>query len=178
MKKTKRNLLILLIFFGFFLVTFAVIIKYNTVIISETKKNNTVAKNQDFPVYRNFDCIPSSANPEIGWVIDVIDGDSIKAEIDGKAVEIRYIGINTPEYYSAERDAAEKATAENISLVEGKKIYLFRDKTNADKYQRLLRYVFTDTLFINYELVNRGFAESKSYPPNIACQSLFDLIRK
>jgi micrococcal nuclease len=57
--------------------------------------------------------------------------------------------------------------------VEGKKIFLFKDTSNTDKFQRLLRYVFTEEYFVNYELVVRGFAESKSYPPDIACQNLF-----
>jgi micrococcal nuclease len=144
--------------------------------MGEEKKSETI--NQDSFVYRNFDCIPSSAEPEVGWVVDVIDGDSIRAEIAGEVVEIRYIGINTPEYYSTEREEAEKATLANISMVEGKKVYLFRDTTNVDKYQRLLRYVFSDTMFINYELVNRGFAKAKAYPPNTACQILFELAEK
>ncbi len=129
---------------------------------------------EEKPIYADYGCIPSPGNFEIGWVTYVIDGDSIKAEINGKEYEIRYIGINTPEYYSHEKVAAEKATAENMALVKGKKIYLFRDLSNTDKYQRLLRDVFTDDYFVNYELVKRGFAESKFYPPDISCQNLFN----
>jgi micrococcal nuclease len=126
------------------------------------------------PVYQKFDCIQSPESPEIGYISEVIDGDSIKAIIDGKIYEIRYIGINTPEYYSNEKAAAELATLENKKLVEGKKVYLFKDKSNTDKFQRLLRYVFTDEHFINLELVKRGLAESKSYYPDISCQNMFN----
>ncbi len=121
-----------------------------------------------------YDCISSPDDPEIGWVTYVIDGDSIKAEIDGKEFEIRYIGINAPEYYSDEKAAAEKATSENIALVKGKMIFLFKDISNTDKYGRLLRYVFTEDHFVNLELLRTGFAESKPYPPDISCQNTFN----
>jgi micrococcal nuclease len=143
------------------------------------KKPNTELKTffivtPELPIYQKFTCIPSPENPEIGFITEVIDGDSIKARIDGKVYEIRYIGMNTPEYYSNEKAAAELATLENKKLVEGEKVYLFKDMSNTDKYRRLLRYVFTDEYFVNYELVKRGFAESKSYYPDISCQIIFN----
>ena len=124
----------------------------------------------EIPIYKDIECIPSSEAPETGFVIDVIDGDSIKALIGDEVYEIRYIGINTPEYYSIEKADAELATLENRRLVDGKKIYLFKDKSNTDKYHRLLRYVFTNEYFVNYEMVKRGLAESKSYFPDTSCQ--------
>jgi micrococcal nuclease len=152
------------------------IFKYDiSIIISKQKDQPSIRETPTYqlPIYENFACIPSHEKPEIGLVTQVIDGDSIKAKINGKEFEIRYIGMNTPEYDSSERVAAEKATQENKKLVEGKKIFLFKDTSNTDKFQRLLRYVFTEEYFVNYELVVRGFAESKSYPPDIACQNLF-----
>ena len=128
----------------------------------------------EIPVYQKFDCIPSSESPETGFVIDVIDGDSIKAKIGDDVYEIRYIGINTPEYYSSEKAEAELATLENRRLVKGKKIYLFKDRSNTDKYHRLLRYVFTNEYFVNYEMVKSGLAESKSYFPDTSCQVFFN----
>ena len=128
----------------------------------------------EIPIYRKFECIPFSETPETGFVIDVIDGDSIKAKIGDDVYEIRYIGINTPEYYSSEKSEAELATLENRRLVKGKKIYLFKDRSNTDKYHRLLRYVFTNEYFVNYEMVKRGLAESKSYFPDTSCQVFFN----
>ena len=151
--------------------------KYN-VSINVSKQNNekttTVKPTQEIPVYKKFNCIPSPDNLEIGYITEVIDGDSIKTKINGKEYEIRYIGINTPEYYSNERVAAERATQVNKELVEGKKIYLFKDISNTDKYDRLLRYVFTEKYFVNYELIKRGVAETKSYLPDISCQNFFN----
>ena len=118
-------------------------------------------------------CIPNLAGVEEARVIRVIDGDSIEVLLDGEKTEVRYIGINTPEYYSNERDAAIRATEANKNLVAGKTIYMFRDRSNTDDYGRLLRYVLTNDAFINLELVREGFAEAREYPPDTACHELF-----
>jgi len=94
----------------------------------------------------------SAPTIEQALVIRVIDGDTIDLE-DGSRV--RYLGIDTPEtgepYYS-------EATARNKELVEGKVVYLQKGKRDSDEYDRLLRYVFTDGVFVNAELVAQGFA--------------------
>jgi len=46
----------------------------------------------------------------------------------------------------------------NKDLVEGKIVRLEKDIPDRDKYGRLLRYVWVDSLFINLELVKQGFA--------------------
>ena len=43
-------------------------------------------------------------------------------------------------------------------MVEGKVVYLQKGKRDRDKYDRLLRYVYIDGVFINAELVAQGFA--------------------
>ena len=89
---------------------------------------------------------------EQALVVRVIDGDTIELQ-DGSRV--RYLGIDTPEtgepYYS-------EASARNKELVEGKVVYLQKGKRDRDKYDRLLRYVYIDGVFINAELVAQGFA--------------------
>ena len=93
-------------------------------------------------------------------VVSVIDGDTIELE-DGSRV--RYLGIDTPEtgepYYS-------EATARNKELVEGKVVYLQKGKRDRDEYDRLLRYVYVDGVFVNAELVAQGLATSYIFDPN------------
>jgi len=87
-------------------------------------------------------CISPLAQVEKAFVNRVIDGDSIEVTMDGKKIQVRYIGINAPDYgwgVDAQARAAERA---NRELVEGKIVYLYRDISDKDKYQRLLRYVF------------------------------------
>ena len=89
---------------------------------------------------------------EQALVVRVIDGDTIELP-DGNRV--RYLGIDTPEagepYYS-------EATARNKELVEGKVVYLQKGKRDRDEYDRLLRYIYVDGVFVNAELVVQGYA--------------------
>lgn len=114
-------------------------------------------------------CVPDTYAPESAFVIKVIDGDSIRVKIKDEIFEVRYIGMNAPEYGQDEDDIAEAATRANRQLVEGKEILLFRDVSNVDRYERLLRYVFVDGMFVNQRLVEDGYARVQAYPPDIAC---------
>jgi len=106
-------------------------------------------------------------------VIKVIDGDSIEVEKDGQSIEVRYIGINAPEYHSEEKQEAETAKWKNFNLVMGKTIWMVKDVRDKDQYGRLLRFVFVGQKFVNLELVKQGAARVQDYPPDISCQALF-----
>ena len=101
-----------------------------------------------------------------GMVRYVIDGDTV---ILNNGEKIRYIGMDTPErgqcWYRG-------ATDFNRRLVEGKKVRLEIDKSNRDRYQRLLRYVYVvdkngRKKFVNLELVKAGLARAKEYKPDV-----------
>jgi len=133
----------------------------------------------DAPVHEmveNLDggnCIPDTSQYEIANLLDVIDGDSIKVRIGSDEFEVRYIGVDTPEFHGNDRDKATSATLANKMLLGNDRVYLFKDVSETDRYGRLLRYVVTESHFINFELVMRGYAQSKSYPPDIACNRTF-----
>ena len=114
-------------------------------------------------------CLQNATVFEVAYVTRVIDGDSIEVLRDGVQEQVRYIGVNTPEYYSDERDAAVAATTLNRQLVEGRYVLLVRDVSDRDKFERLLRYVFTERDFVNYRLVQEGAAEARNYPPDTIC---------
>lgn len=97
-------------------------------------------------------------------VTRIIDGDTIEVDIDGQTYRVRYIGIDTPEY---DQYLGPEATEYNRALVEGKTVYLIKDVSETDVYDRLLRYVYlADGTFVNAELVRGGYAQAKSYPPD------------
>ncbi len=48
---------------------------------------------------------------------------------------------------------------------------LIKDVSERDKFDRLLRYVFTEDYFVNYELVEEGVADAKEYSPDTACHA-------
>jgi len=126
-----------------------------------------------FGSLEGIDCIPDISTVETARVVRVIDGDSIEVVMGEETYQVRYIGINTPEYYSSDRQRAEEATRVNQDLVEGKTIFLFKDQSETDKYDRLLRYVVTKDAFVNLELVRSGYAEAREYPPDTACHQVF-----
>ncbi|MDD5600174.1 MAG: thermonuclease family protein [Candidatus Humimicrobiaceae bacterium] len=100
-------------------------------------------------------------------VKEVIDGDTIILS-DGRRV--RLIGINTPEhgmyFYEEAKEALE-------IIVLGKKVLLEKDVSERDQYGRLLRYVYMGDLFVNLEMLKRGFANVYTYPPDVKYMNEF-----
>ncbi|MFA6356488.1 MAG: thermonuclease family protein, partial [Candidatus Omnitrophota bacterium] len=86
------------------------------------------------------------------FVSKVIDGDTVVLE---NGEHVRYIGIDTPEkgrpYYS-------EAKRQNEKLVKGRKVRLEFDAGKADRYGRVLAYVYDGNTFVNEELVRNGYA--------------------
>ncbi len=108
-------------------------------------------------------------------VARVIDGDTIDVLLAGTKYRVRYIGIDTPEPYA---DAVPEcfsieASARNRELVEGRLVTLVADQEDRDKYDRLLRYVYVDDIFVNDVLVREGFATTLPIRPNITYATEF-----
>lgn len=109
-------------------------------------------------------------------VTKVIDGDTIEVSIDGKAKKVRYIGIDTPEIGNSGRSGecyGEEAAKRNKELVSGKSVQLEKDVSETDKYGRLLRYVYVDNVLVNLQLVEEGYADVLTYPPDVDKADLF-----
>lgn len=123
------------------------------------------------PVGPDVWCLPWNPTGEHGRVTQVIDGVTIEVEIQGVLRQVRYLGL-------ALLDASEhpeiftRALEQNRLLVENREVLLISDHTNADADGRLLRYVFAGGKFINYELINLGYANADSMPPNVRCDEL------
>lgn len=113
-----------------------------------------------------------------GKVVRVIDGDTI--EIEG-GVKVRLIGVDTPESVDPRRAVecfGKEAALESESLLLGKTIFLMKDISETDKYNRLLRYVFVESedgklLFVNDFLVRQGFATVATFPPDVKYSQQF-----
>ena len=116
-------------------------------------------------------------------VTSVIDGDTITARLDdGRENKVRMIGIDTPEsvHPDATRNSAEGQAASNhlkSRLAAGTEVWLEKDQSETDAYDRWLRYVWlvdptiiADDLrardMLNCELVYDGWAVAKDYPPD------------
>jgi micrococcal nuclease len=113
-------------------------------------------------------------------VVRVVDGDTIVVAFGGQEHKVRYIGMDSPETVdpnSLVQWMGPQASAANAALVAGKVVYLERDVSEVDQFDRLLRYVWlTDGAawtLVNLELVREGVASAKSYPPDIRYDDLY-----
>ena len=109
-------------------------------------------------------------------VTRVVDGDTVEVRIGGKLEDLRYIGVDTPETVKP-GDPVEcfgpEASDFNKELVDGESVRLEYDAERRDVYGRLLAYVRIDDVFVNAELVRRGFATTLTIPPNDRFAGMF-----
>jgi hypothetical protein len=101
-------------------------------------------------------------------VTRVIDGDTF--ELKNGAI-VRLIGIDAPEKGQQYYAEAKQRLSE---LVLNKTVSLEADKTYADDYDRLLKYVYVNNKMINLVLVEEGFAVAKAFPPDVKYKTEFD----
>lgn len=108
-----------------------------------------------------------------GDVAKVIDGDTFVLKT---GQHIRLIGINAPELHHptlGEQPYGKEAKKHLEELILGKKVRLEFDVQTHDKYGRLLAYVYVDKIFVNAKMVEDGYAQVMTVPPNVKYQELF-----
>ena len=117
----------------------------------------------------NTACIPD--NPRtLARIIEVLDGNTVRAYYDEKVFVVRYIGIEVP----GERDVYGRAAYwKNTELVYAKDVVLIPGSTETDSRGRLLRYVLVAEIFVNYELLQQGLASTLKASPEFACADIF-----
>ena len=131
-----------------------------------------------YPTYTFRPTETSAAlQPRTGWqkaqVLRVYDGDTIEIALNGGTYKVRYIGIDAPEIGDP---CYTEATRFNSYLVMGqeKAVYLEKDTSEVDQYDRLLRYVWLvgpdKYTLVNAELVAMGYAVARAYPPDTRYQ--------
>lgn len=128
---------------------------------------------------------PSPAPDGVAVVDHVVDGDTVDVVIAGRVERVRLIGIDTPEIEhpaSSGRPAspgecygAEAHDFLRALLPVGAAVRLERDVVARDDYGRLLGYVHrvADEMFVNLELVRRGYATPLSIAPNVTFRDRF-----
>ena len=103
---------------------------------------------------------------ETGIVDEVVDGDTLRVRAPGsvEAVTVRLLGIDAPErtHPSLGKEFfSDEAAAHLASLCRGKTVRMEKEAEEADKYDRLLRYVFLpppDGRLLNEEMLGAGMA--------------------
>ena len=105
-------------------------------------------------------------------VTGITDGDTIEVRFGSATDTIRLIGVNTPE--SGECFASEAALVLSSLIPVGTEIATTVDVSDRDQFDRLLRYLWVGAMSVNEELVRRGAAISRRYPPDVALAPRFE----
>ena len=108
-----------------------------------------------------------AAKKETYLVERVIDGDTLVLTMNEK---VRLIGIDCPE---RKEPFYEKAKSRLEELTLQRSIELERDKSDKDRFGRLLRYIFIDNRMANEILLEEGLAKAKAYKPDTKHSILF-----
>jgi len=95
--------------------------------------------------------------PKKAKVERIVDGDTI---VLSSGSIVRYVGITAPEN---NEPFENESTEENRKLVEGKTVSLEYDNYKADKFGRILTYVFVDGKNVSVELARKGLAQVVIY---------------
>jgi micrococcal nuclease len=104
-------------------------------------------------------------------LIRAVDGDTAEVLINGQTATVRYVGIDTPERGEPGYQAAQRA---NRRLMGDGDLFLVPDRSDKDRYGRLLRFIYTaDGVFVNREMVAQGFAQPIEYKPDVTLADEF-----
>lgn len=114
---------------------------------------------------------PTSSNQSspLYAITSVVDGDTVKIDMDGTAETLRLIGMDTPETVDPRKPVqcfGSEASNKAKELLSGKKIRIEKDASQGerDKYGRLLAYVHReDGLFYNKYMIEQGYAHEYTY---------------
>lgn len=108
---------------------------------------------------------------ELYYVERVIDGDTVILSIDDKSVRVRLIGIDTPESVHSDktRNSEEGIIASDFTkeLLFDKYVAIELDVEEYDRYDRLLAYLYLDGKMVNKTLLEEGYAQVATFPPNV-----------
>lgn len=113
---------------------------------------------------------PSPPGSETAVVIKVIDGDTIEVDLNGRIVEVQYLGIYAP---TLDDLCGTQAAEFNASLVDGQTVDLVREISDTDNEGRLLRHVYIGSLFVNAEMIAKGYALAAIVPPDVGQAEYF-----
>ena len=121
------------------------------------------------------DCNIFRRDLETRDITRVIDGDTI---VVAGGDRVRYIGVDAPEIGGEPELFGTEASAFNSGLVLNQEVMMEKDASEADRFGRLLRYVYVDGILVNAELVREGYARGVSYRPDTKYDRCFTALEE
>ena len=142
--------------------------------ITKTKRGERIQAKQK-PKYNPAldDSWRGKPNPLVvsARVKKIISGDTILLEGGQK---LKYQGICFPEELKGNTKIHQQAIEYQRNLLEGKIVQILFDKRKYDEKGRLVGLVFLGkNVFVNADLVLKGYAMKKTVPPNLEYQHLY-----
>ncbi|MCM3662172.1 thermonuclease family protein [Georgenia satyanarayanai] len=116
-------------------------------------------------------CAPAEeSDGDLATVTYVVDGDTIRVEMDGEEVAVRLLNLDTPEkdgpYTEAECLGVEATAFLADLLPPGTEVRLEEDVEPTDRYGRHLAGVYLDDLLVNAEVARAGLGVPVLVRPN------------
>ncbi len=108
-----------------------------------------------------------------GWLVEVIDGDTVTIAVDGGQATVRILGIDAPELddRAGQRGLAAQAREALRALVGRGPLRLVADAEPTDDGGRLLRHAFLGERLLAADLARQGWARALPVAPNLAHQN-------
>jgi len=135
--------------------------------------NNKQSERTELPIEN------AKAHAQFFKVVSVIDGDTVKIDMNGNMETLRLIGIDTPETVDPRKPVqcfGQEASNKSKELLSGQRVRVEKDSTQGDrdKYDRLLAYIWReDGLFYNEYMVKQGYAHEYTYDTPYKYQAQF-----
>jgi micrococcal nuclease len=110
-------------------------------------------------------------------VTRTVDGDTIYVRYRGREIDVRLIGIDTPETVDPSQPVGcygPQASHFTEEMLTGEPIRLEFDVERHDRYGRVLAYVWLRDHLFNRRLVAQGYAVVSTYPPNVRYEPRFE----
>lgn len=101
-------------------------------------------------------------------VLQVKDGDTFTANVDGHEITVRMLGIDTPETVDPRKSVqcyGKEASDQTKKLLSKQKVRLKLNpnREEKDKYGRYLSYVYLGDVFVNESLLQDGYAREYTF---------------
>lgn len=118
-------------------------------------------------------CTPAESGPAV--VTRTVDGDTVYVRYQGQELDVRLIGIDTPEVDPSigVECFGEEASRFTDGALTGHTVRLEFDVERYDRYDRVLAYVWLDGKLFNERLVADGYAVVTTFPPNVRYEDRF-----
>lgn len=99
--------------------------------------------------------LPPEVEGETALVLNVVDGDTVVASLNGQRREVRLLGVNAPESWECH---SRQATDVLRELVDDHQVVLTEAAAGDDQFGRALRYMWVEGVLVNLEMLQIGEA--------------------